>query len=315
MRRSHHQLELQRIMRSHRGIWVFPFILSLSFSCFASIVFPEAPEAGRKIACENVSRLCQNPNFVNRLNVNDLTITNCHAMYSVGTAAIVSGKLLSAAKMAAWTYLFVQGSNLVAYVTLNVNPTNGTIISSSGVGVGSPSNRVMEGLRVAAQLPQVKKEDYEFRTLQCYAIQFFAVWLHGRSNDIVIPLPPTYDWFNAYQPYSEREIVKVLAPEARRYIATWATLNINPPGQSDHNVYTKAMTDYEKAHGGKCGSISFLATNGPVQKLGPQVEIFTLQGVSRECGKLRYRVKVTRGALFNDVKKVEILEKITDQNP
>jgi hypothetical protein len=73
--------------------------------------------------------------------------------------------------------------------------------------------------------------------------------------------------------------------------------------------------DYDKAHGGNCGTISFFGTNGPVQKVSPYIEIFTLQGMSSECGKLSYKVRVTRDDLFNDVKKVEILEKIADAKP
>jgi hypothetical protein len=95
-------------------------------------------------------------------------------------------------------------------------------------------------------------------------------------------------------------------------VAAWAKLKINPPPQQNNDVYTKAMVDYEKAHGGKCGSISFHGTSGPFQKVKSHVEIFTLQGMSSECGMLNYRVKVTYQDLFNDVKQVEILKKITD---
>ena len=55
--------------------------------------------------------------------------------------------------------------------------------------------------------------------------------------------------------------------------------------------------------------------SGPIQKVSSQVGIFTLQGMSSECGKLTYKVKVTYDDLFNDVKKVEILEKMADSKP
>ena len=148
-----------------------------------------------------------------------------------------------------------------------------------------------------------------------------AIWLHGGSNDIIIPLPNRWvNWKvyqpNFYQPYSENEILGVLKPIAERERAAWAKLGLRRQNNYDVNaVYTKAMTDYEKAHGEKCGFVSFYGTNGPVQKVTSHVEIFTLQGMSGECGKLSYKVKVTRDDLFNDVKKVEILEKITDAKP
>jgi hypothetical protein len=65
-------------------------------------------------------------------------------------------------------------------------------------------------------LPQIRKQDYELRFLEVPALNFVAVWLHGRSDDIIMPLPPTFGRnLNAFQAYSESEIIKVLKPEAK----------------------------------------------------------------------------------------------------
>ncbi len=77
-------------------------------------------------------------------------------------------------------------------------------------------NEISEALRIAEQLPQVEKQDYEPRLLDIPSILFVAVWLHGKSDDIIIPLPPTFGRWNAYQPYSESEIIKLLKPEAKK---------------------------------------------------------------------------------------------------
>ena len=69
---------------------------------------------------------------------------------------------------------------------------------------------MLEAMRKAEELPQVKKQDYEFRFLNLAPLSFFAVWLHGKSDDIIIPLPPTWGIWNAYQPYSESQITELL---------------------------------------------------------------------------------------------------------
>jgi len=45
---------------------------------------------------------------------------------------------------------------------------------------------------------------------------FSAFWLHGKSDDIIIPLPDRWGRWNGYQAYSESEMVKRLKPEAKK---------------------------------------------------------------------------------------------------
>ena len=48
---------------------------------------------------------------------------------------------------------------------------------------------------------------------------FVAVWLHGKSDDIIIPLPPNHYGKKAYQPYTEQAIIKLLKPEAENILS------------------------------------------------------------------------------------------------
>jgi hypothetical protein len=94
---------------------------------------------------------------------------------------------------------------------LGINPQDGSLLKAGGVGVRD--NGLKEALQKAEELPQVKEQDYELRSL-AIDLWFRAVWLHGKTNDIIIPLPPTYGQWNAYQPYSENEMMKLLKPDA-----------------------------------------------------------------------------------------------------
>jgi hypothetical protein len=275
----------------------------LIYNCHAAITYPKAPEGGKQIVEKYLA-----PELVRPLgitNVQDLTIADPFAEYAGGN--LVSGEFLTESKLFTWHYLLMRGTNSVGSADLRA----GEKLKFVSLGKSHFDNPTLEGVRVADQLTQVKKQNYELRCLNVAPLFFSAIWLHSESNDIIIPLPDRWKRWNAYQPYSESETVGILKPIMQETVAAWAKLKINPPPQQNNDVYTKAMVAYEKAHGGKCGSISFYGMSGPYQKVMSHIQIFTLQGTSSECGKLNYRVKVTYEGLFNDVKRVEILEKIT----
>jgi hypothetical protein len=286
--------------------------LVLSGHCHAAIVYPKAPNGGQQIVFENASNILRSdPRFLGGFHIEELTIADPYRDYSVGLTDLASGHLLSAAKSGgSWLYLFMHGTSAVGAAGLIADEKTGKALRSNGLFQTDCSNETLEALRIAQQLPQIKKQDYEFRRLDIPPLSFVAVWLHGKSDDIIIPLPPTYGRLNAYQPYSESQIIKILKPEAERVKEMWKKLNEQK--QKNEDAYRQAMMDYEKAHGGKCGSISFYGMSGPFQVVESRVEILKLQGTSSECGKLDYKVKITyKDDNRSVVKQVEVLEKIT----
>ena len=188
--------------------------LVLSSHCRAAIVFPVATEDGRQFAYVKVKEVLQAfPNAFKGLKISDLTMTNALKVYDTGPKDIVSGHLLSAAELFGWQYLFIHGTNAVCEVPLAIDPQDGKLIKRGGVSSGEILQATLVALQKAAELPQVKKQDYECRYLTVPFL-FEAIWLHEKSDDIIIPLPPTWGEWNAYQPYSESEIIKLLKPEA-----------------------------------------------------------------------------------------------------
>lgn len=195
--------------------------LVLSSYCRAAITFPVAPEEGQQIAYEKVGRVSQVlPQMFKGLTTNDLTITYAQRMYAVSPQEVVSNNLLSAAKLYAWLYPFMHGTNAVLSAPLFINPKDRKLSKRGGVMDGTLVKDMLVVLQKADKLPQVKKQDYECRFL-VMPPSFVAVWLHGKADDIIIPLPPTYYGKKAYQPYSEKEIMKLLKPEAEN------TLNVS----------------------------------------------------------------------------------------
>jgi len=156
--------------------------------------------------------------YLGGFQIEDLTIADPFRGYSVGPTNLASGQLLSAAKPGNWRYLLMHGTNAIAAAELIADKTNEKMLKFAGLEQTDFSNETLEALRKAQQLPQVNKQDYELRRLDCPPILFVAVWLHAESDDIIIPLPATYARWNAYQPYSESQIIKFLKPGAKKWL-------------------------------------------------------------------------------------------------
>jgi hypothetical protein len=192
-------------------------VLSGGLNCPAAIIYPKAPDGGQQVIREAFKRLSQSiSRYLGGYQIEDLTIAHPFRDYSVGLTNLASGQLLPAARAGTWRYLLLHGTNAVGAAELMADPTNNTALTFAGLDTTDFSRETQEALRRAEQLPQIKKQDYELRRLDCPAILFVAVWLHGKSDNILIPLPPTWGRYNPYQPYSERQMIELLRPEAEK---------------------------------------------------------------------------------------------------
>jgi hypothetical protein len=193
------------------------FILSGMLHCDsdAAIINPQAPEGGQQVVYQNLE-----PKFLGVSRIEDLTMSDPHREYVVGLTNLASGHLLSAARPGGWRYLLSHGTNVVGVATvLDADVKTGIALRFGALYETCFSKETLAALREAEKLPQIKKQDYEPRFLNIPAISFVAVWLHGKSDDIIIPLPPTFGRrLNAYQPYSESQIIKVLKPDAKQVL-------------------------------------------------------------------------------------------------
>lgn len=192
--------------------------LSACGNCDAEIIYPKAPEGGRLLVSENAKEILQtDPQFLGGFRVKELALAAPYQNFAVGLNDLASGHLLSAAKFGGnWTYLFLHGTNAVGAAGLIANPKTGKAMSANGLFQTNLSNETLNALREARKLTQVETRDYELRRLDISPIHFVAVWLHGKSDDIIIPLPPTFGRWEAYRPYSESQMIRLLKPEAKK---------------------------------------------------------------------------------------------------
>lgn len=180
-------------------------------NCDAAIIFPKAPDGG-----EQMVRMHLDAKLLKVSRIEDVTIADAHRVYYVGATNLVSGQLLSAARIGPWRYLLLQGTNAVGAAELKADEKTGKVLGFNSLQRAFEPDAPLEALRMAEKLPQIQKEDYEVRYLNIAPVLFVAVWLHSKSDDIIIPLPNTFGRFNAYQPYSESEIIRVLKPVAEK---------------------------------------------------------------------------------------------------
>jgi hypothetical protein len=197
-------------------------------NCAAAIIYPKEPDGGRQLVVENTSRLLENdPRFLGGFRVEELTVAEPFHCYTVGLTNLAAGKLLTAVgKSGSWQYLLLHGTNAVGAMQLMADEKEGNTLKFNGLYQTDFSEQTLEALRIAEQLPQVKKQDYELRRLDIPSILFVAVWLHAKSDDIMIPLPPTFGRWSAYQPCSEERMIKLLKQEAKKKLR-------EPPGVGD----------------------------------------------------------------------------------
>jgi hypothetical protein len=178
----------------------------------AAIIFPQGPAGGWQVAYEDVAYFCKtSPAFFGGTQIGELAIGNCYQCYN--PQQVAPGHLLASAEIVSnrWLYLVMRGTNAVMTAELKAaNPARGAF---KLVSLRShPAAEIQKALQAAEKWPRVQKQDYEFRFLNMPPLEFFAVWLHGKSDDIIVPLAPTWGMWHADLPYSEAEIVKILEP-------------------------------------------------------------------------------------------------------
>ena len=277
--------------------------LFLTGLCNAALIYVDSSPEEQQSVCNSVRTILQqNPAFSNDLHTEDLMIKAPCRKYFVEPRDVAAGRLLSAAKSGGWRFLLFHGTNAIGGTDCMSDPKSAKPLACVEFGT---NNYPMETIIRAEQLPQIKRQDYEVRLFG--ASIFHGLWLHAKANDIFIPANSGFGKLQAFRPYSEAQLIKVLQP----YERTMMPINMEISRQFERNVsmYREAMMNYEKVHGGKRGPISpvLMETQGDLSAVA---QILNLQGISSEGQKLSYKIKVTYGDRTHlVVNQVDILEK------
>lgn len=193
----------------------------------AAIIYPLAPDGGRQISAKYLV-----PSFLKAFgiaNTNNVTLGQPFRGYSFSLSDMASGHLMTTNQPVWWYYPILDGTNCHICVSLVADSSNTNRLIFASVGSSSySSNSISKALQIASQMPQIKRQDYEVRRLEEISVSFDALWFHAKSDDIIIPTTHmAYVRWNAFQPYSVAEIIKLLKPEAEERLNE---INANPNG-------------------------------------------------------------------------------------
>ena len=192
-------------------------LLFVSVNSYAGIVYPKPPERSNQVIIANIdtSKL-----YVSKLT--DANISKPLRWYGgVGVSDVASGRLLSVHDwhLPTWIYILTDGTKVVGVTALYEAAGSDSLTYYNFPFVHKFGANLQKALNVAEKLPQLKDRDYEVRYFELeslYSWSFSAIWLHNKSDDILIPLPPTFKGFNAYQPYSQKQVISILEPAAKQ---------------------------------------------------------------------------------------------------
>jgi hypothetical protein len=184
-------------------------------NCNADIIYPQAPAGGEQAVSNTLdSKFLKH--FAHLPPPPNLTIARPFGVYyyTINDTNLFSGRFLSATKFAGWRFLLTSATNSAGLQLGYDEKNQGWLVMEWIFYNPRPitSDPVLQTLRATENLPQAKKQDYELRYLDFRQLQFCAVWLHGKSNDIIIPVPMYGKWQD-FRPYSEGEIAGILKRE------------------------------------------------------------------------------------------------------
>lgn len=177
-----------------------------------SLKLPEAPQGTKNIVNHALQRAHKSGRFA--FAVGAATPVAPHPVYTIGQDELVAGGGVEAAKFAGWRSIILQGDNTVAAVEFAGDGTG--LKDFKSVNQGPYVQSTASAIAVAENLPQAKAEDFELRLLQLPSIYVVALWLHGRTQELFIPLKPAPRGVKPESVYSGANFFKLAGELARQ---------------------------------------------------------------------------------------------------
>ena len=136
-----------------------------------------------------------------------------HPVYTIDRKDILAGKLLSAATQVGWRVLILSNDEAVGAGTVAMDESGGLTFGT--LNQGPLVSRTVGSISASEGSKAVASDDYELRYLEIRSLYFAAIWLHGTSGDIIIPLEDNdAAGVPAFSEQSEETILKMLQDAA-----------------------------------------------------------------------------------------------------
>lgn len=142
----------------------------------------------------------------------ELKMSPPQPLYSATTEDILRHTLVDAKVPDSWQLLVARGGEPFATVEMRVERHHdGTEeYVYAGVFTGGHAISIYEGLSVAESVCSHSLYSYELRVIRAPTVYLYAVWLHARDNDVIIPCAPAPAPLGANQPMEPDSVCTAL---------------------------------------------------------------------------------------------------------
>lgn len=125
-----------------------------------------------------------------------------HMVFTILPEFIASPQPLANAIAIGWRTMVIQGSHAVAAVEY---AEGGSASNFKSLNEGPFVKSTASAFKIAEGLPEVSGQDFEPRLLQLPYVYLMALWLHGATDDLLIPLEPAPSGIRELQVYKPEE--------------------------------------------------------------------------------------------------------------
>lgn len=117
----------------------------------------------------------------------ELIIAAPHKRYTITVKEALTGEL-DRASFSGWRFIILDGVKPIATVSLRVDRKTRKLLFSH-FGYGPFVRNTVKGILRAEKLDDA---DYELRLLTIAGLNIVALWLAGKKEDYLMPIPPTH---------------------------------------------------------------------------------------------------------------------------
>jgi hypothetical protein len=140
-------------------------------------------------------------------------------VYFVGLDDVSQGRLIAPARPTAWRYVLLDGDEVRAAAQLIVGD-DGEVAGFSHVERGPFVQSTVAAIALAERIEAAQGGDYELRLLSVPSLYLVALWMHGMSGDLLVPLDPAPGSVETEGVYTEEQIFSALLELIERRAGT-----------------------------------------------------------------------------------------------
>jgi hypothetical protein len=186
-----------------------------------SLKIAQPPKRVMRILGEGFGGLLRNRHTNTRVRLSrapgdEVSIALPHPVYFLGTDYLITGRVLSGAVFSGWRFIIMRGGKPLLSASLAFDVRNNRF-EFLNVSESPFARSMITALRRAAKLKVVMKDDFEIRLLDIPGLELVSLWLHGKTIDYLLPLPPAgiLRPFNLYSESALADAVHASALKSR----------------------------------------------------------------------------------------------------